>query len=401
MPFENPLVAGEELIRPGIRSADYEEAVSGWRVARDGSSEFSNQVVRGTQTTDKLIASEATIRGLTIEQYLDQRSKGKIARGQLAGADIPNIGATNYGLFEVGVELELGRSWDFECSIWTHPTESAQHEIYARITYTTDGSSPTVNSTELVNMPLGLNESGVFWSGGFTLSINTSEQFNGIADGSVIRFLLQARAGSGLITVKSGLRTHLSINDMGLGVAISSVNNAGGGALVSKVKYDKTWWFTSVQSYRQDGQKSVATGNNTRGYQGDGDAVGNPGGNHIGFFFFDSAAIRGALAGSTILESYIYLDNMHSYLNSGLMCRIGTHNHDPTPATVGVNRFENRWNYSVAKGGDIWTPNLGPALGNEIRDAAYRGVTVGYGPVNDTTYYGYFDRCAIRLVYEK
>ena len=42
MPFRNPIVAGEELIIPGIRSQDWEEAQSGWRVGRDGSAQFNS-----------------------------------------------------------------------------------------------------------------------------------------------------------------------------------------------------------------------------------------------------------------------------------------------------------------------------------------------------------------------
>ena len=42
MAFRNPLVAGEELVITAIRSADYIEGVQGWRISRDGSSQFTN-----------------------------------------------------------------------------------------------------------------------------------------------------------------------------------------------------------------------------------------------------------------------------------------------------------------------------------------------------------------------
>lgn len=47
MPFTNPIVAGEDLVRPSIRSPDYIPGVSGWTINRDGSAEFNNINIRG------------------------------------------------------------------------------------------------------------------------------------------------------------------------------------------------------------------------------------------------------------------------------------------------------------------------------------------------------------------
>lgn len=47
MPFTNPIVAGTNLVIEAINSPDYVEGESGWIIRRDGSSEFSNTVVRG------------------------------------------------------------------------------------------------------------------------------------------------------------------------------------------------------------------------------------------------------------------------------------------------------------------------------------------------------------------
>lgn len=51
MAFRNSILAGEELVRSGIRSEDYVAGVSGWRIARDGTAEFLDVAVRGTFTT--------------------------------------------------------------------------------------------------------------------------------------------------------------------------------------------------------------------------------------------------------------------------------------------------------------------------------------------------------------
>lgn len=48
MTFNDPVVAGDELIREAIRSADYSPGTSGWRIAADGDAEFNDVTVRGS-----------------------------------------------------------------------------------------------------------------------------------------------------------------------------------------------------------------------------------------------------------------------------------------------------------------------------------------------------------------
>lgn len=48
MPFSNPIVGGETLVIPAIKSPNYTAGVSGWRIARDGTVEFNNGQFRGS-----------------------------------------------------------------------------------------------------------------------------------------------------------------------------------------------------------------------------------------------------------------------------------------------------------------------------------------------------------------
>jgi len=48
MTFSNPIVAGQNLVIPGIQSPNYTAGVSGWRIARDGTVEFNSGVFRGS-----------------------------------------------------------------------------------------------------------------------------------------------------------------------------------------------------------------------------------------------------------------------------------------------------------------------------------------------------------------
>lgn len=48
MPFTDPIVAGDELVRDSMRSSDYVPGVSGWIIRRDGSAEFNAGTFRGS-----------------------------------------------------------------------------------------------------------------------------------------------------------------------------------------------------------------------------------------------------------------------------------------------------------------------------------------------------------------
>lgn len=54
MPFDDPLVEGEDLVRNGIQSPDYVAGVSGWRINRSGDAEFNDVTMRGTLLGDML-----------------------------------------------------------------------------------------------------------------------------------------------------------------------------------------------------------------------------------------------------------------------------------------------------------------------------------------------------------
>lgn len=59
MPFMNPILAGEELIRSAMRSEGFVAGVSGWSVQRDGDAEFNDVTFRGTLEGTATYADEA------------------------------------------------------------------------------------------------------------------------------------------------------------------------------------------------------------------------------------------------------------------------------------------------------------------------------------------------------
>lgn len=60
MEFNNPIVGEEELIRSAIRSQDYVEDVSGWRIAADGTAEFATILIRRLGDGDVIVVGADT-----------------------------------------------------------------------------------------------------------------------------------------------------------------------------------------------------------------------------------------------------------------------------------------------------------------------------------------------------
>jgi hypothetical protein len=56
VPFTNPVVGGNTLIRTAIQSQGFAPGVTGWQIARDGSAEFNNATIRGNLTAGTLTA---------------------------------------------------------------------------------------------------------------------------------------------------------------------------------------------------------------------------------------------------------------------------------------------------------------------------------------------------------
>jgi hypothetical protein len=61
MQFENPIIGEEELIRSAIKSENYDPGVTGWRIARDGSAEFTDLLLTFLNAGGKIVFSDGKI----------------------------------------------------------------------------------------------------------------------------------------------------------------------------------------------------------------------------------------------------------------------------------------------------------------------------------------------------
>lgn len=144
--------------------------------------------------------------------------------------------------------------------------------------------------------------------------------------------------------------------------------------------YDATW----SASWYGFGKRS-----GTRAYQGN-NQLGDGTGNQYGKIGFNDAQIRSDLSGATIDRVELRMSNEHSWNNSGLTARFGSHNNADEPAgsssTSGsFNRSSHSWNKGQTKYVD-----LPVAIGNELRDNTTKGITTGRTGAGNRSDYGYF-----------
>lgn len=101
MAFSNPIVGDEVLIRNAIQSSDYSAGVAGWRIAADGSAEFSGATFRGTIAGNGYILNTAGV-------FLYQ---GTPAANNIVGSWTSSAGTDEFGnVYPAGLTLYDGVS---------------------------------------------------------------------------------------------------------------------------------------------------------------------------------------------------------------------------------------------------------------------------------------------------
>jgi hypothetical protein len=146
------------------------------------------------------------------------------------------------------------------------------------------------------------------------------------------------------------------------------------------------WSATYTQSYRQSGAARTDAGVVQAYYGSSGDAFNGRNRSLVGF---DYAAIAAELAGSTILDVWVRMVNVHSYNNSGSYVHLGIHNFSAEPATWaggGIPRSmlsKQHWNK-----GATFTAHVPLEFAQSIRDGWGKGLALE-SPSDSRDFYGY------------
>lgn len=412
--FTQPVIAGEYMTVPGLRSPNYidPEHGTGFRVGGDGSAEFQNMNVNGTVAGDTADFDTLKQGGLTLDEIEAPFAQGLEAWKFNQTAGILNWAAAGEKIMETTCVLRPNRIYEctFSGCVLEGTVAGGIHLIYMTWTESVDAFTapvpPTPAGTKVTSGAQRFNSPGTFaqnasldgWIsnlGSVPIQATVALCVIRIAGGGVPQTFFQDAFGARL-AIKDGGMQSIDVGNLFL--------PGGGGGGSTPTYHDEIFnmvpvGFGGIQTYQGSGAKRTDPNGTTYAYQGRFSAQY---GNMSALFLFDSATIRSALAGATILSSFIYLQNNHFYANAGGTVYIGTHNVDAAPANVLLaSPNPGRWSLPMAKGGASWTPDLGAALGNEIRDATTRGIMIGQAPDNNIVYYSFFTVCAVRFIYTK
>lgn len=389
----------------GIRSLNFQEAVSGFRFGSDGQAEVTNLVSNGTLAAANIDAGVLSQGGMTLAAIEAPFAHGLSGWKFNTTAGIQTWAAAGEKIMESTMVLLPGRVYLVCVSGMAlgGTVNNDTHAVFCTVNQSVDEftapASPTIASTLVTSGWQRYLSDGSFSN--YSSILGWTSNLGAVPVQATIAVCIKRMGGTGQpqTAMTDAFGSRLFVIDGGLNI-LDSGNlfvPGGGGGGSTPTPHNVTWLTTSIQTYRQSGGQRTDANGHTYAFQGS--YPGTIWGDQTGLFFFDSAAIRSALAGATIQSTYVFVSNVHTYLNSGVVCHMGTHNSDPTPGTIpGITA--DRFVFPIAQGADLWSGDVGPALGQEFRDGTTRGLIVGPASTNINDY-SYFKFAAIRVVYTK
>ncbi len=411
MPFNNPIVAGQTLIRSAIQSENWSDGsdgqpATGWQINRDGSATFSSLTTRGSAegdsaSYDSITANDSFVYlGDELQDLLDAKPDGLVKFGQIPAAvyTIPNAGANRH-MIELEYVCKTNHAYRIETNWIRNRTPTAGEEPRFIIVYTTDGTQPTLGTgtyqvgdisgtathTSVINREQGTKVDFIFYPN--ALSFTTLR----------VVLVVDTLAGTGCTLPFDPIK--LFIHDIGIVQQSQAVARYAG---ASSGKVFKTFDVaaTAFRSYTGAG----AYDRNDYLFQGNpGGAVGN----RVGWSFFPMGLISD-LAGvpnTDIMYEDVYVFYPHWYASSGGICVLGAHSIGAVPA-IGAsepgggipNQRQEAWpGRNVGK----WFTIGGTFISTMLFNGTWRGLLLGRGPTNSTNYYGYANQIRIRAGYYK
>lgn len=145
-----------------------------------------------------------------------------------------------------------------------------------------------------------------------------------------------------------------------------------------------TWLATWSASWYGYGKRST-----NRCYQGN-TQLGDGTGDQYSKIGFNATNIQNTLSGATINKVRVRLKNEHTWYVASSTCRIGTHDNGSEPGgSTSTDGNFNRDQADFARGEKKWV-TLPDAIGEELRDGTYRGLTLGRTGAGNRSDYGYW-----------
>lgn len=388
MPFRNPIVAGEKLVRTEIHSANYVQGVTGWRIAEDGGTQFQTASVIGDLGADNISADSLTLDGQDVADTLAAIPTGLKTYSSFPNAgttaDTDSIGGTETIVMEFAFpDVFADHYYMF---VWgCHIVKTVDTDRFRiRFRYTTNGTTPTLSSSIMDHSSHDLlADSSRSWF--YSPASNDYDLVR-------VAVTLQRLAGTGtavMNTTDPNYGSYLAIVDLGLDSNVvmdtgSQLSVSGGSPEPAKTTtYKRTFRATWSRSY--DGDGSTRSPDTEDCYQG---YYGSIHGRQRSLVGFDYAAIQSALSGATVLSVKLTFKVKYRAWSDGLDVVVSVHDYTSKPGTwSGARVDENEASRNNCNQGSTYTVDLS-AHGNDFKTGGVTGVGFGPGASNAHAIYG-------------
>jgi hypothetical protein len=397
VPFSNPIIGDEELIRSAIKSENFDPGsestpVAGWRIARDGTATFNNVIIgspdwvidsQGNAVFQSVNASEILLDGTSLSETLDLFPRGIIALTTISGTSANYTGASQILAGRIVIPSFDGtRQYVLGGSRLHFDSQAITTIDRMNLDIRINWNAPATTASTL----LWAHQERVSNTTAFDQDINFRHPFkstppngNGVDDLHVaVYFASEDTTG---LRMEGVTGTRLYVEDIGPEVPYGDFNlGTGTPALQTYVKTYAANWSETFQS---DGDGR----NISEMYQG---YYSGTNGNQYSLCGMPYSTIQTDLSGATVKKVRLYLNNNHFYNNSGGTAIVGTHTYTSEPSSASLsNVSENLASFSFAKGEAKWV-TLPNSIGTAFKGGTARGIALGPGPSTSATYYGYF-----------
>lgn len=391
------------------RSSNYQEAESGWIIGADGDAGFQNVQVFDGLTAGSVSASELFVRGVSIDELVDQSDSRVVSQGYNDQLELTGLKAET-GIAMIGFKATPGQTYEICINGPEYTTSSTTTYVGFSARGTTDGSIPGVASPLIKNF--GQFEGGnaptrIFEPSPFLWTPNiTQESYCYV----LLTFFKTANSPDANGTIGANAKGALRRIEMYVKPAGDLLPNsvrANHSTVVAPPPpppppvqgYEERFYSTWTASYRTDGSR---WSEGDRLYQGYGDSYN---GNQASLFGLDVPRIRSLMSGARIVSARLQARAMKTWYSSGGHAWVGTHVYDAMPATYGNGPTMRLFSVAVGSGG--WFEADVTALFTDIRNGSRASFMFGRAPDNDPLWYAYFygqnhaDRPYVTVKWEK
>lgn len=420
VPFTNPIVAGNTLIRQAIQSENFsigsDNAVAGWQIARDGSATFTSVTIGSANYNidtdgnaafeDVTVNDDILLGGISLTDFIEGQPGGLISYGDSQSANVTGAawtvdsGAVG-GAAKVVAEFSFGpvdpthiykitTSWNYSVT--------ATGTVYRHtLRYTIDGTTPGTSSLIIDGSDFELAPAVATQRE----RVDRTLFYYSSAAYDVVRIAITLIRDRGTVNTmvldldNANTKLIVAVEDMGLkDTAVS------GGSLSQKFKstgtddpdptkrYTKTYSCNWSRSWDQDGGRVHSTnGEMVQGTYPDGN------GGRRAWYGFPFSTIQSDLTSATVNKVEVYLYYDHWYYNSGGTASIGYHNSTATSAPSydgtkdAIDEVQSaNWGVNVGRWVDITSGGAFTASG--WKTGVHTGITISGNGSSNLIYYG-------------